>query len=370
MKIVSLVWFKIFPAKYGGQKGIALFEEHLGKHSEITCICSDDNEKDHCSSLTVLPIIPKGKWQFINVFTWIKILKAIKKEKADIFLLEHPYHALIAAMAKRIYKMKLVLHEHNIEFLRFKNIGKKWWPVLKLVERIASKQSDLIFYKTEQDRLQAIEFFGLNAAKTFVIPYGVESHEMNPSAKEMICQRHNIPADNKLILFAGTLDYEPNAKAVENIYKEIAPRLSKQNFRFTILICGRNKFQSFAYLNKLKHSSVLMIGEVDCIEDYFMAADVFINPVEEENGIQTKNLEALSYHLNLVCFENTLAGIDQKDLENKVFSVDHKNWDEFAAKTAKSCENNALTMVAFFENYSWESIAKKSANILCQLNKN
>jgi len=365
MKIVSLVWFKIFPAKYGGQKGIALFEEHLGKHSEITCICSDDNEKDHCSSLTVLPIIPKGKWQFINVLTWIKILKAIKKEKADIFLLEHPYHALIAAMAKRIYKMKLVLHEHNIEFLRFKNIGKKWWPVLKLVERIASKQSDLIFYKTEQDRLQAIEFFGLNAAKTFVIPYGVESHEMNPSAKEMICQRHNIPADNKLILFAGTLDYEPNAKAVENIYKEIAPRLSKQNFRFTILICGRNKFQSFAYLNKLKHSSVLMIGEVDCIEDYFMAADVFINPVKHITGVQTKVIDALSYNLNVVGFETGLMGIDTNAVEEKVFKVGDNKWEDFIKQLKNALKEKKITQAGFWELHKFNIKILKYLSRLC-----
>lgn len=369
MKIVSLVWFKIFPAKYGGQKGIACFEEHLAAYFDITCICSNDNEIDGSSSLKIVPVIPAGKWQFINVFTWLKILKAIKKERADVLLLEHPYHALIAIMAKRFYKIKLVLHEHNIEFLRFKNSGKIWWPVLKRVEQWVSKESDRVFYKTEKDQARAIGAFQLNTAKTSVIPYGIELHEVNRSGREIILKKHNIPSHHKLILFAGTLDYRPNAMAVESIYREIAPRLSKENFPFSILICGRNKFRSFAYLNGLQHPNVVMAGEVPRIEDYLMAADVFINPVQEDNGIQTKNLEALSYHLNLVCFENTLEGINREELNDKIFPVQMKNWDQFTANTRKACENNPPVPLSFFEIYNWESITKKSASVLCQVKK-
>lgn len=113
-----------------------------------------------------------------------------------------------------------------------------------------------------------------------------------------------------------------------------------------------------------------MVGEVDRIEDYFMAADVFINPVAEDNGVQTKNLEALSYHLNLVCFENTLTGIDREQLDGKVFSIEMEDWNQFAVKTKIACETeNVPTPVSFFKNYGWDSIAEKSANILCQLNK-
>jgi hypothetical protein len=49
----------------------------------------------------------------------------------------------------------------------------------------------------------------------------------------------------KILLFAGTLDYLPNAKAVENIYKEIAPGYLKRNLTEKLLFVEGIKQKNF-----------------------------------------------------------------------------------------------------------------------------
>jgi hypothetical protein len=42
-KILSVVWYKVFPAKYGGQKGIVLFTQYLAQFHEVVLLCSKNN---------------------------------------------------------------------------------------------------------------------------------------------------------------------------------------------------------------------------------------------------------------------------------------------------------------------------------------
>lgn len=357
LKIVSLVWFKVFPPKFGGQKGIVHFEEELANYFDITCICSSDNELPEHAHLKILPLLPAGKIQFVNPFVWVKIYRLIKKENAAVLLLEHPYHGLTARLAQKFLKIKLVLHQHNIEYLRFKKLKKWWWPLLKQFEKYVCKKADLILFKTMQDKATAVETFGIDSAKCNIVPYGIEEHSISPCTKKNIYKQHNIPEHNKLILFAGTLDYEPNAEAVENIYQKLAPLLDKANFSYTILICGRNKFKKFAYLQKLQHPNIIQVGEVENIEDYFKAADVFINPVLQGGGIQTKVLDALSYHLSVVCFEQTLPGIPKKICEEKLLPVAKANWRYFAERVKEAIlQAPAQTPEAFFFYFGWKKI--------------
>lgn len=39
-KILSIVWYKVLPPVFGGQKGIAGFNKHLAKHHPLVCLCS------------------------------------------------------------------------------------------------------------------------------------------------------------------------------------------------------------------------------------------------------------------------------------------------------------------------------------------
>jgi polysaccharide biosynthesis protein PslH len=340
IRILSIVWYKILPAQFGGQKGIANFNQALGKLYPLTCLCSADNVTGEDLSYKVLPELPIGKQQFFKAISYKKIIEVAKKEKPTHILLEHPYHGIAAAKAAKATGAKIIVHSHNIESERYRQLGKWWWRLLYRYEKKVHQRADLSLFKTEKELQYAITHFQLSPKKCIVLPYGVDRPEV----------KHKIPSANKILLFAGTLDYEPNAKAVENIYKEIAPRLEKD---ITIIICGRNKIPGFEYLNKLSHPSVINAGEVNDINSYFEKADLFINPVQTGGGVQTKNIDALSFDLNVVCFDNMLSGLDFKVCGDKVYPSN--NWNDFNENINRAlAAPKAPTPAAFFEYYSFD----------------
>src|SRR5919205_835860 len=129
---MSVVWYKIFPAEFGGQKGIADFNKALAGHFNLVCVCSINNESSE--SFPVFNFLPVSKLQFINPVVILKLVKFAKQQKVTHIILEHPYHAVAGWLLKKM-GVKIITHSHNIEYLRFKQMGKSFWPLLKFVER-------------------------------------------------------------------------------------------------------------------------------------------------------------------------------------------------------------------------------------------
>jgi polysaccharide biosynthesis protein PslH len=366
-RIASVVWFKVIPPKFGGQKGIALFNKYLSQYYPLVCLCSKNNEPGDDLSYKLINTLPLSRSQLINPFCWRKIIRTAKKEKITHLILEHPYHGIAGWLMKKKQGVKLIIHSHNIEYLRFKQIGKWWWPLLAAYEKWAHRKADLNLFKTQADLELAASRFSLQPGKCIVVPFGIETDQSKPgrkTARKLIEDRHAIPADCKILLFSGTLDYEPNAAAVEKIVKEIAPALTEISFPFRILITGRNKFASFQYLDKLYHPNIIMAGEVDDIENYLAAADVFINPVKEGGGIQTKTLEAVSYNLNVVCYKEMTEGIRIDLCSGKLFIAEETNFTE---KIIEAGQSSFSTPEPFFAFYDWKRITGVVADKISQL---
>lgn len=331
-KILSIVWYKVLPAHYGGQKGIVLFNKYVGKEIALTCLCSKENQSEEQLSYKLISELPKSKTQFVNPLIWFKIIRTAKKEQATHLIIEHPYHGIAGWLTKLFTGIKLIVHAHNIEYLRFKELGKWWWPLLRFYEKWTHRRADLSLFKTEADKQLAIAKFKLNPTRCTIQLYGIDPEEVTPNknlARSIISKRHNIKDDEKILLFSGTLDYAPNAKAVENIYTEIAPRLTSDNQKVKIIICGRNKDKNFQYLKDLSHPTIIQAGEVEDINQYFAAADVFINPVLLAAGIQTKMIDALSIGCPVVCFNQTALPPEYKISDKRIFTTENDNWDIF-----------------------------------------
>ena len=363
MKIVSIVWFKVFPATFGGQKGIAFFLRHLSAYFDITCICSRDNNVNGTLPFKIIPLLSKGKLQFFNPIEWFNILREIRREKAKVLIIEHPYHAVTGILAKKLLKIKLVLHQHNIEYIRFKELRNIWWPILKVLENWISKEADLIFFKTLADQQKAIRLFQLMPQKTLIVPYGIEKKLENKHARCKIRQTYELPPDSKIFLFAATLDYKPNADAVEHIYSNLVPILDSSITNYKIIICGRNKRKNYDYLNKFHSKNVIMAGQVNNIDDFYYGADLFISPVITGGGIQTKIMDALSYQLPVVCFENMLAGIPLEFTNSLIFPVNKADWQKFADNMVfikKQSFNPKLS--EYIMANSWDAIAQQAAH--------
>ena len=367
-KILSIVWYKVLPARYGGQKGIAHFNQHLAGHYPLVCLCSSNNEPADFLSYQLKPILPTGKWQFINPATWWTILSEAKKNKVSHVIIEHPYHAIAGYLCKLFMRTKLVIHSHNIEHTRFKEQQKWWWQLLRYFEKWAHAKADLSLFKTPNDLNYAVNNFKLDASKCMVVPYGVEkaTHKiLKEKAKQILAVKHAEIRNKKIAFFAGTIDYLPNAKAVENIFKNVAPALPANEY--VIVICGRNKLPEFQYLKGLKHEAIVYAGEVEDLEMYYAAADVFINPLAASSGVQTKTMDALQHHLNIVCFAGNIEGVPMELVKAKMFIAADNDWRDFAGNIVSAAANSTSTPAGFFQEYSWESIIKNVSKKLDDL---
>ena len=358
IRVLSIAWYKILPAKYGGQKGIAFFNQELAKHFPLVCLCSENNEPPGVLPYKVIPGLPVSKGQFLSPATWKIVQQTAIKENVTHVILEHPYHGIAAIKARRQTGFKLIIHSHNIESLRFRLLGKWWWRLLARYEKWVLRRADLNLFKTESDQHWAINNFGLDAGKCMVVPYGIALYPFkdNASSRALIQQRHSILPHEKILLFAATLDYLPNAKAVEAIFHEVVPRLKLVFPNFKVIICGRNINRDFHYLQTLKDEHVIMAGEVEDIDEYFAVADVFINPVHTGGGVQTKNMDALARHCNVVCFDAMIDKEVQALVPGKVLTAPTGNWDEFVKQVTAGFRERIPTNESFFKAYSWERI--------------
>jgi hypothetical protein len=203
----------------------------------------------------------------------------------------------------------------------------------------------------------ALKTFGLSETVCSVLPFGVTKpitgHKKE--ARLILQERHHVSEREKILLFAGTLDYTPNADAVNYIYESLLPALNKTALAYKIIICGRNQNPEFHYLSNFKNERVIFAKEVANVETYYTGADVFINPVTLGGGVQTKTIEALSYGLNVVCFDNKFDGI--MEAKQKLFSVPAQNWDLFANAILLALHNNIPTPEKFFIEHNWGDIA-------------
>ena len=347
---LSIVWYKVLPPIFGGQRGIALFNQHLGERESLTCLCSSDNEASENLSYRLLNQLTTSRVQFWNPFVRREILDVIKGSSFSHVIIEHPYHGWLGRHKHRL-GFKFIVHAHNIEHLRMKARNKPWWRQIRKIEEEAFGYADLIMFKTKEDLDAAVEIFRLDATKCMVLPFGITQHSQPIRDGERCSafrKRMGIDPDERIILFAGSMDYEPNAAALEAIEKNIIPELRKIGQPFRIIVCG-NKEETNS-----SNSELIMAGQVSEIEEFFLCSDVFINPVTMGSGVQTKNIEAVANGLPLVCTRFSAKGLPTALHDRMLLVSEDGNWKEFAENIMKA-ERSEVPQ-EFYRDLHWEGI--------------
>lgn len=363
MKILSLVPYKIFPAEVGGQKGIALFNEYLAKECELYCITVKSNDSSYAKGYSLFNKLSTHPLRYVNPFYFFTIKNIISKYGITHLILEHPYYGWLGVLLKKILGIQLVIHSHNIEALRWKNLGKWWWKILYWYEGATHRAASLNFFIHNEDRLFAISHYGLSEKKCITITYGFEMNRPPDAAerdrcKKLLLEKHSINGKDKLLLFNGALNYAPNEAALRIILDKINPLLLKKNLAYKIIICGRNLPADFNDLKEYIAKNIIYAGFADDITVYFKGADVFINPVIDGGGIKTKLVEALGYNMDVVSTSNGATGIPIEITGNKMKIIETEDWGNFAELVAEVKTDSDIPP-AFFHHFYWGAIAKK-----------
>jgi polysaccharide biosynthesis protein PslH len=365
--VISIVSYPFLPAKTGGAKFIASFNNQLSRYHQLICVTTKKNDRAYASGYELLNFLSNSKIRYLNIMYFFMVRKIIRQKKASHLIIEHPYYGWLGVLLKIFTGVKLIVHSHNIEGLRWKAMGKWWWKILLRYEKFTHRKADINFFIQGEDKNYAIENFGLNPSKCFTITYGIErnaipTHIERMDAKKLIMRIHNISPEKKILLFNGAFNYKPNIDALKKIIFEINPRLiAEKEFNYLIIICGMNVPDEIL---KTDYPNLIFTGYVEKIENYFNGADVFLNPVTEGGGIKTKLVEALGSNLNAVSTLHGAVGIEPKWCNNKLQVSMDNNFQSFSELVVKATKYDADINSIFFEHFYWGNIIKIAAEVI------
>lgn len=352
----------------GGQKGVALFNQYLADQLSLTCLSVKENKPSLAKNYELLNTISNCKLRYINPLLFFKVKKIVKLKGITHLIIEHPYWGWLGLLLKWFCHIKLIVHSHNIESLRFKSTGKWWWKILWHYEKIVHRNADINFFIHDDDKNYALKKFKLSVAKSHTITYGIEINKKPTSnekeqARKAVELKHEIQSHEKLLLFNGTLHYPPNLEAINSILDKINPLLLKSGYQYKIIICGKGLPEEYNNMENYKAANIIYAGFVDDISVYFKAADIFLNPVIEGGGIKTKVVEALGYNLNAVTTESGAIGIPTTITDNKLLVTTDNDWESFAQKIIY-CDLSTSIPDEFYEHFYWGNIIKKVISVL------
>ena len=368
LHIAALIPYPVFPAKMGGQKGIALFYTHLSRIAKLTLIGTADNLPPPELKESFIPALSEKRSRYFDLSLIKKIGRIIRERQITHLIAEHPYYAWLVLMLKRTTGVKLIVHSHNIESLRFKNTGKWWWGIMWHYERSLHRAADLNFFISDEDRRYATEKFGLNRRKCITITYGFELNTTPSATERVMCRKkleetYGIDPSERILFFNGTLSYGPNLDALMTIVDKINPILLEQNFSYKILICGKGLPDSFDKLKQYREKNIIYAGFVDDIGMLFKGSDIFINPVNGGGGIKTKLVEALGFGLTCISTRTGAIGVPAEITAGKLIVVGDDDITGFADAVI-SADVSENIPPAFFEHFAWDNIVLKAKDAI------
>ena len=366
-KIAAIVPYTFLPGQSGGQKLITGFYDALGKETELHLIGTPKNDEALATTYQLQKLLKASRLRYADVFSFFRIKSYLLQHKIEWLFIEHPYLGWLAWLLKKATGVKLAVHTHNIEYQRFRSIGKWWWSCLKAYERWVLKKADLVFCITEEDRLGFINKLSIKEEKCFVISYGIP-RQSPPTDKEptkrSVSEELNISTDTKLLFFNGVLNYQPNTEALDVILHHINPLLFTSGLNYKILVAGKNLPAAYNELKPWNDQHVLYLGFVNDIDRYTKAADVLLNPVQSGGGVKTKMIEALALNTSVISTETGAAGVTKEICGEKLIVIADNDWNAFASAVVSSADRTATIPAVFYRTFSWRNIAEKVLNLL------
>lgn len=373
-KIAALISYPVYPAKMGGQKGIAFFYRNLLQKMPVALLGIKGQVPDADAAPFFHGILSTSRLRYLNPLLYVILKKFLRDKQIHSLIIEHPYYGWLAWMLKKFAGIQIIVHSHNIESERFKTTGKWWWKIMRSYECWTHQFADFSFFITAEDKEWAIMHYGINPKKCEVIPYGsdmahIPTPEEKLNARNRLCRLYGLTGNEKIFLFNGTLNYGPNLSALHFILNNLNPLLIQQSADYRIIICGKGLPPEMNELAAYQAKSVIYAGFVNNIEMYFLGSDIFLNPVFDGGGIKTKLVEALAANLTVVSSRNGAIGIPASVTGEKLWIVQEETPEDYV-KAISLAHANAHTPAHFFDYFYWGNIATKAAGLLANFTKN
>jgi glycosyltransferase involved in cell wall biosynthesis len=258
------------------------------------------------------------------------------------------------------------LFQHNVETSLWQRMAdRETHPVRKLSYRIeAAKMARYesrmlarfahVIAVSDHDRDQMLAMD--RRCPISVVPTGVDTshYQRVPSAS----------GNPPLIVFTGSMDWEPNVDAVEYFCREVWPSVLREVPGARFEIVGRNPS---ARVQRLASGSVVVTGTVPSISDHLRDATVVVVPLRIGGGTRLKIFEAMAMGKAMVSTSIGAEGLDVQHGRDLVLADDANSFAtgilRFLRDAAlrRSYEDAAALLAA---RYDWSHIAQRFAEVL------
>jgi glycosyltransferase involved in cell wall biosynthesis len=363
--ILSIVPYKFLPPTNGGHWGVLIVEKILSVFNNVNTVTTDNNELKKEYPFKVHAVFSNSKLRYLPFANYDKVYNVAKETKAEYIFCHHHYMFPMAKKVSKKLKVPLYIRCHNIEAERFRSTGKWWWKVMRYFERTAFRNSEGVFFVTDEDRNWAVEHYKLQNDKAIVMPFGIDFQKTPNSSKnkEELSKQYNLDPNRPWLFFMGQLDYSPNEDAVRFIIRDILSELKKRRTDdFHILICGKNL--SAELQNEIKsisnNNDISYLGFVPDIESVIASCDVMMNPVIAGGGVKTKVVESLAWNKTVVSAYSGAIGIEASVCGDKLLVAPDGDWHHFVSLIESALQHPEHNIPDKYFNYYYaENIAAR-----------
>lgn len=359
-----IVPYKFIPPVNGGHQAAYGFSSFLAKKIPLTVITTSEKAVAELP-FEIQHILPEGFVKYLSPQTVWLCYHEFRKRQVQRCITHQPFIALILLPVFWLLGIRFEIFVQNIEFQRFRSIGRWWWPLVYAIEWLLFRLANRLLFISPDDELEAKKVFGIGEEKCLTVHYGtrhVQSPPGTEKARYLIREKHGFTEDEFLIIFFGAYTYSPNLKAFELILNEISPRMEHQvDFKYKFLFCGSGMPSKYVSDHRLEQLNINYLGFVEDIDQYIQASDVMLNPINTGGGVKTKAIDSMALGKTVVSSKSGARGIVRSVCGKKLIVVEDYDFEAYVRELIEVKKNNTSTdtPASFFDFYHWGNTLKE-----------
>jgi len=359
-KVLALCYHPLYPVNFGSAVRNFQIIKHLTKKYKMYVVSPPCEVHNDDIDITLYDIAKRGiKNPLLDIHLLRFMVSLMRREGIKVIFQKDIYCGFYAILLRLITGVPLYIDEHNVEFIRLKRMGNRYWWVLKIFEGILCRFSKGIFCVSELDKDLIIKYLNSEGGKIKVILNGFEFNEdkYKDLDLEKIRFDNGVQAVEKAILFFGNLYYQPNREAIEIIFDQILPRIDGK-IDYKLWIMGKGELSED--IRKRPHPRVIFLGEKPDVYPYILASDLIIVPLISGGGTRIKIIESIAAGKRVLSTSFGAEGIEREGLEENLVVQD--DWDQFANQIIRLLMNSHDRLAIprhFIDKFRWEKIVEK-----------
>jgi len=305
----------------------------------------------------VIPKIFRFTYAALMFLSIFPLLRRLKKEGRCDFISAHWVYpdGVASAMAARFLRIPVFLHAMGCDINEYTRY------YLRRVQIVMAMRAANGVITKSQALASRVSDLGIEAAKVYVVPNGVNSDRFQPGDKQEARKEVGMPANEFSLLYVGNFNQEKNASLLVRAFAA-AMADKKQPVHLYLVGDGPERAMLEKMVNDLSISDqVSFLGRQPhhVLQSYYQASDNIALPSLRE-GCPNVLLEALACGLPVIA--SNVGGVPEIVTAENGVLVDSDDLDAWVA-ALRSAVSNPPIRVQHFQWPTWEDNARELERI-------